>query len=67
MHGLSDGNTVFMKEVKGMTEINSQEFTVEVLSPSSFSIGDTRNFGKYTGGGLAVEVKKPKNIAFSSL
>ena len=41
-HGLNDGDTVTFREVKGMTEINGKEFKVEIKSPHSFLIGDTR-------------------------
>ena len=42
-----------------MTEINGKEFKVEIKSPHSFLIGDTRQFSPYTGGGIASEIKVP--------
>lgn len=58
-HGLNDGDTVTFREVKGMTEINGQSFKIEVKSPGSFTIGDTRGFSPYVGGGIANEIKVP--------
>lgn len=42
-----------------MTEINGKEFKIEVKSPHSFLIGDTRQFGAYVEGGIATEIKVP--------
>ena len=53
-----------------MTEINGQEFQIKVLSPYTFSIGDTSDlskFSKYVTGGVVTEVKKPKKINFKSI
>lgn len=58
-HGLSDGDTVTFREVKGMEEINGQHFKITVKSPDSFTIGDTSGFSPYLSGGIAVEVKVP--------
>lgn len=52
-HGLSDGDTVVFREVKGMTQINGQPYKIKVRSPDSFSIGDTRAFDNYFSGGIA--------------
>ncbi len=41
------------REVKGMTEINEKQFKIEVKSPHSFIIGDTRGFSSYESGGIA--------------
>lgn len=38
-----------------------------VLNPFSVSIGDTSAFGKYTGRGAFVQVKKPITLKFQSL
>ncbi|CAF0776117.1 unnamed protein product [Brachionus calyciflorus] len=65
-HDLEDGNYVIFSEVKGMSEINNKEFKVKVLSPFSFSVGDTSNFKPYESGGIALEVKKEKIIDFKS-
>lgn len=61
-HGLNDGDTVSFREVKGMTEINGKEFKVEIKSPHSFLIGDTRGFSAYEQGGIATEIKVPYEI-----
>lgn len=45
-----------------MTEINGQSFKIEVKSPHSFTIGDTRKFSPYVGGGIANEIKVPFEI-----
>lgn len=50
-----------------MTEINDKEYKIEVKSPHSFAIGDTRQFSPYTSGGIATEVKVPFFMKFHSL
>jgi ubiquitin-activating enzyme E1 len=50
-----------------MTGINGQKFTVEVKTPGSFTIGDTRSFGIYENGGIASEVKIPFEMKFHDL
>jgi ubiquitin-activating enzyme E1 len=52
-HGLNDGDIVIFREVKGMEEINNMEAKITIKSPTSFTIGDTRNFKPYLGGGIA--------------
>lgn len=42
-----------------MTEINGKEFKIEIKSPHSFLIGDTRGFSPHTGGGIANEIRQP--------
>lgn len=66
-HGFQDGDWILFREVEGMTELNDQKFQITVLSPYSFSIGDTRNFGSYTRQGIAEQVKVPFPIKFKSL
>ncbi|CAF3215764.1 unnamed protein product [Rotaria sp. Silwood2] len=65
-HGFEDGSYVTFHGVKGMTEVNDKEFKISVPSPFTFTIGDTRNFGVYEGGGNVVEVKKPEIVNFKS-
>ncbi|CAF1176997.1 unnamed protein product [Adineta steineri] len=65
-HGFEDGTFVTFQGVKGMTEVNGKEFQITVPSPFTFTIGDTRNFGIYEGGGSVTEVKKPQTITFKS-
>ena len=50
-----------------MTEINGLEFKVEVKSPDSFIIGDTRAFSPYATGGIATVVKVPITQQFYPL
>ena len=66
-HGFQDGDWITFYEVEGMTEVNGQKFKIKVLSPYSFTIGDTRSFGKYTRQGTAEQVKVPHPVKFSSL
>lgn len=66
-HGLSDGDTVTFREVKGMEEINGLEYKITVRSPDSFTIGDTSKFSPYVGGGIASEVKVPVYQKYYSL
>lgn len=61
-HGLNDGDTVSFREVQGMTEINGKEFKIEIKSPHSFLIGDTRDFSHYVSGGISTEVKIPFEV-----
>lgn len=50
-----------------MTEINGKEFKIEVKSPHSFLIGDTRSFSTYTNGGIGTEIKVPTFTKFFDL
>ncbi|KAL3207713.1 hypothetical protein MRX96_039588 [Rhipicephalus microplus] len=66
-HGFEDGDYVSFSEVRGMSEINNcPPMKVKVLGPHTFSIGDTTQFGEYTQGGVATQVKIPKDIKFKS-
>ncbi|KAH7969257.1 ubiquitin-like modifier-activating enzyme 1 [Rhipicephalus sanguineus] len=66
-HGFEDGDYVTFSEVKGMTEINNcPPMKVKVLGPDTFSVGDTTQFGDYTLGGVATQVKMPKDVKFKS-
>lgn len=66
-HGLNDGDTVSFREVKGMTEINGQQYKITIRDPYTFTIGDTSKFSAYVGGGIATEVKVPVFMKFHSL
>lgn len=66
-HGFQDGDWIIFREVEGMTEVNEQKFKISVLSPFSFSIGDTSKFSKYTRQGIAEQVKVPLPTKFKSL
>ena len=51
-HGLATGQTIYIYNVEGMTELNNNFFTVTVLTSSTFSIGvDSTAFLAYIGGG----------------
>jgi ubiquitin-activating enzyme E1 len=39
-----------------MEEVNDKEFTVTVIGPYTFSIGDTSGFSDYVRGGVAIQV-----------
>ncbi|KAL8577432.1 hypothetical protein ACOMHN_048067 [Nucella lapillus] len=69
LHGLETGDVVTFKEVKGMEQINSLQCEVKVLSPTTFSIGDTSGsgFGQYVSGGIMKQLKVPKTVHFKSL
>uniref|UniRef100_A0A3Q3IDV5 E1 ubiquitin-activating enzyme n=1 Tax=Monopterus albus TaxID=43700 RepID=A0A3Q3IDV5_MONAL len=67
-HGFSDGIKVSFSEVQGMTELNSiRPVEIKVLSPYSFSIGDTSAFSKYERGGVVTEVKQSCVLNFKPL
>ncbi|CAF0731325.1 unnamed protein product [Didymodactylos carnosus] len=65
-HGFEEGTYVTFSGVKGMTEVNGQEYKITVPSPYTFTIADTSAFGKYAGGGTVTEVKKPETMQFKS-
>ncbi|KNC53555.1 ubiquitin-activating enzyme E1 [Thecamonas trahens ATCC 50062] len=68
-HDLAEGEVVEFAEVKGMTELNGNAYTVkEVINPWMFSIEvDTTGFGEYFDGGLVTEKRMPRFIPFRSL
>ncbi|XP_060520224.1 ubiquitin-like modifier-activating enzyme 1 [Cylas formicarius] len=67
-HGMEDGDYVTFSEVQGMTELNGcSPLKIKVLGPYTFSIGDTSSFSKYERGGIACQVKMPKDIHFKPL
>uniref|UniRef100_A0A8C4TJM3 E1 ubiquitin-activating enzyme n=1 Tax=Erpetoichthys calabaricus TaxID=27687 RepID=A0A8C4TJM3_ERPCA len=66
-HGLQSGQTVTFKEINGMSELNGNTHQIEVLSPYSFSIGDTSDLEDYTHGGIVCQIKTPKTVCFESL
>ena len=68
-HGLEDGDLVRFKEIKGMSELNAadQVRKVKVLSPFTFSIGDTSNLSAYLTGGVFEQVKQAHKFAFKPL
>ncbi|KAI8793388.1 ubiquitin-like modifier-activating enzyme 6 isoform X1 [Biomphalaria glabrata] len=68
-HGLENGDVVTFREVRGMTAVNGQQFTVKVINPYTFSICDTSgpNFEPYVDGGIFTQVKVPVKKNFDSL
>uniref|UniRef100_A0A3Q1J9V8 Ubiquitin-like modifier-activating enzyme 6 n=1 Tax=Anabas testudineus TaxID=64144 RepID=A0A3Q1J9V8_ANATE len=66
-HGLQTGQSVVFREVYGMVELNSTVRQVSVLSPHSFSIGDTSKLQPYAHGGYFVLVKTPKTYRFETI
>lgn len=67
-HGMEDGDYVTFSEIQGMTELNHCEpIKIKVLGPYTFSIGDTTTFSKYERGGIATQVKMPKELTFKPL
>ncbi|KAJ8936851.1 hypothetical protein NQ318_012812 [Aromia moschata] len=67
-HGMEDGDYVTFSEVQGMTELNNcNPIKIKVLGPYTFSIGDTSSYSKYERGGIASQVKMPKELHFKSL
>jgi len=66
-HGFEDGDYVTFTEVQGMTELNGcTPKKIEVLGPYTFKIGDTSNYGQYSRGGIATQVKMPTEVSFKS-
>lgn len=67
-HGMEDGDYVTFSEIEGMIELNNCDpMKIKVLGPYTFSIGDTSGFSKYERGGIAIQVKMPKDLHFKSL
>ncbi len=66
-HGLETGDIVRFREIRGMTELNGVEREVKVLSPVTFSIGDTTGLTAYETGGVFEQVKQPQKLVFASL
>lgn len=53
-HGYSNGDTVYISGVVGMTQVNSLFFTVTVVDADNFTIGvDTSSYTAYSSGGTA--------------
>lgn len=67
MHGLEDGDVVTFREVKGMTQLNEGMYRVKVLTPYTFSIGDTSAFSEYVGGGIASQLHRKQVMSFAPL
>lgn len=64
---LTTGDYVKFREVGGMTELNDGEpRKIKLISPVSFSIGDTSKYTEYTTGGIIEQVKIPFTKKFDS-
>ncbi|KAK1345893.1 hypothetical protein QTO34_008358 [Cnephaeus nilssonii] len=66
-HKLETGQFLTFREINGMTGLNGSTQQITVVSPFSFSIGDTTGLEPYLHGGIAVQVKTPKTFYFESL
>ncbi|KAM6939967.1 ubiquitin-like modifier-activating enzyme 6 [Xenentodon cancila] len=66
-HGLETGQSIILREVRGMVELNGTVRQVTVLSPHSFAIGDTSHLQPHAHGGFFVLVKTPKTYRFETL
>uniref|UniRef100_A0A8C4MR66 E1 ubiquitin-activating enzyme n=1 Tax=Equus asinus asinus TaxID=83772 RepID=A0A8C4MR66_EQUAS len=66
-HKLETGQFLTFREINGMTGLNGSTQQITVVSPFSFSIGDTTELEPYLHGGIAVQVKTPKTFCFEPL
>uniref|UniRef100_A0A8C3TV16 E1 ubiquitin-activating enzyme n=1 Tax=Catharus ustulatus TaxID=91951 RepID=A0A8C3TV16_CATUS len=66
-HRLETGQFLTFREVNGMSCLNGSTHQITVVSPYSFSIGDTSGMEPYLHGGIAVQVKMPKMCYFVSV
>ena len=73
-HDFVDGDEVVVTEVVGMENvdndkenINGKKFKVKVISPASFSIGDTSKYKKYIRNGIVKQIKTSSIIKFAPI
>uniref|UniRef100_A0A4W5R4I0 Ubiquitin-activating enzyme E1 FCCH domain-containing protein n=1 Tax=Hucho hucho TaxID=62062 RepID=A0A4W5R4I0_9TELE len=66
-HGLQTGQSVLFREVNGMETLNGTARQVTVLSPYSFTIGDTSCLQPYAHGGFFLLVKTPRTYSFETM
>uniref|UniRef100_A0A8C9FER2 E1 ubiquitin-activating enzyme n=1 Tax=Pavo cristatus TaxID=9049 RepID=A0A8C9FER2_PAVCR len=66
-HRLETGQFLTFREVNGMSCLNGSTHQITVVSPYSFSIGNTSDMEPYLHGGIAVQVKTPKMFYFAPL
>ena len=67
---LEEGDLVTFLEVKGMTELNEMKEGVKIKSVKKHGFEldvDATKFSQYVGGGIATQVKLPKEMKFKSL
>ena len=61
-HGLTTNDLVVFSKVVGMTQLNGTQYTVNVISPTTFSIGvDTTGYTAYASGGVWI-ANGPANV-----
>ena len=66
---LEEGDLVTFSEVKGMNELNSIKEGVKIKSVKKHGFEldiDASKFSQYVGGGIATQVKLPKEMKFKS-
>lgn len=53
-HGLSTGDTIYIYNVEGMTQLNSLSFTITKVDENNFTLDgvDSSAYGTYTAGGV---------------
>ncbi|MEE6460397.1 hypothetical protein FKM82_000949, partial [Ascaphus truei] len=66
-HKLETGQFVTFREVNGMASLNGTMQQISVISPYSFSFGNTSDMEPYQHGGIAVQIKMPKSFSFERL
>ncbi|XP_029456602.1 ubiquitin-like modifier-activating enzyme 6 [Rhinatrema bivittatum] len=66
-HKLETGQSVTFREVNGMSSLNGSTHQITVVSPYSFSIGNTSALKPYLYGGIAVQMKTSRTFHFESL
>ncbi|XP_066918728.1 ubiquitin-like modifier-activating enzyme 6 [Clytia hemisphaerica] len=69
-HGLQTGDTILLREIKGMDTLNETTHKIKYISTSSFSLElDTTGseYGPYTHGGVLKKIKQPTTMEFGSL
>lgn len=54
-HGYSNGDTIYIVDVGGMTQLNEEDFTVANVTDDTFELAgiDSTGYGTYTTGGYA--------------
>lgn len=61
-HGLSNGQTVGISGVVGMTQVNARSYTVSSVTTNTFSIGiDSTGYTAYSSGGAATVFTSDSN------
>jgi hypothetical protein len=55
-HGYANGDTVYITDVVGMTEVNGFSFVIANVTANTFEIIDTTSYTTYTSGGVGNKV-----------